>query len=98
MTAFGRKLPFKIAVFDLIECPVLVKADDGACSQQQLALGNIINQNTEDSHADWRHVVCHFGCSAESYAGWDFMISTLSVNHLALVGAVSKPLNAAGAI
>ncbi len=23
----GRKLPFKIAVFDLIECPVSVKAD-----------------------------------------------------------------------
>ncbi len=27
MTAFGRKLPLKMAVFDLIECPVSVKAD-----------------------------------------------------------------------
>ena len=25
--AIGRKLPFKIAVFNLIECPVSVKAD-----------------------------------------------------------------------
>ncbi len=49
-------------------------------------------------NADLRYVVCQFGCSAESYAGWDFMISTLSVNHSALVAAVSKPLNAAGAI
>lgn len=49
-------------------------------------------------NADVRYVVCQFGCSAESYAGWDFMISTLSVNHSALVAAVSKPLNAAGAI
>ena len=27
MTALGRKLPFKMAVFSLIECPVSVKAD-----------------------------------------------------------------------
>ena len=27
MTAFGRKRPFKTAVFSLIECPVSVKAD-----------------------------------------------------------------------
>ncbi len=27
MSAIGRKLPFKMAVFNLIECPVSVKAD-----------------------------------------------------------------------
>ena len=27
MTAFGRKQPFKMAEFNLIECPVSVKAD-----------------------------------------------------------------------
>jgi len=27
MSAYGRKLPFKMAVFKLIERPVLVKAD-----------------------------------------------------------------------
>jgi hypothetical protein len=27
MSACGRKLPFKMAVFNLIECPVSVKAD-----------------------------------------------------------------------
>ena len=27
VSAFGRKLPFKMAVFSLIECPVSVQAD-----------------------------------------------------------------------
>lgn len=49
-------------------------------------------------NADVRYVVCQFGCSAESYAGWDFMISTLSGNHSASAGEVSRRLNAIGAV
>ena len=57
-----------------------------------------ITQNTGESHADRREGICQIRCSAESYAGWDSMISTSSGNHSALAGEVSRPLNAAGAV
>jgi len=38
MTASGRKPPFKMAVFNLIECPVSVKADIQESALETLAL------------------------------------------------------------
>ena len=57
-----------------------------------------ITQNTEESDADRREGIWKIGCSAAFYVGWDSMISTLSGNHSASAGEVSRRLNAIGAV